>query len=52
MLSVAVLHKLSLLAEYSLASGAGKGKLTYRGLYVSFQVVAVDEGETSERSQN
>ena len=43
MLSVAVQHQLSLVAECSLASGAGKVWLPYIGLYVSFQVVSGDE---------
>ena len=47
MLSVAVQHQLSVLAEYSLASGAGKGKLPYMGLHVSFQVVSGDESFTT-----
>ena len=43
MLALAVQHQQSSLTEYSLASGAGKMKLSYIGLHVSFQVVNGDE---------
>ena len=46
MLSVAVQHQLSLVAECSLTSGAGKVQLPYMGLHVSFKVAGDESFNT------
>ena len=46
MLSVAVQHQLSLVAECSLASGTGKVQLPYMELHVSFKVAGDESFNT------
>ena len=50
MFSLAVQHPQSFLNEYSLASGTGKGMLSYMEIHVSFQVVTRDESFTTPAS--
>ena len=50
MLSVAVQRQLSLLAEYSIASGAGDGMLSCMEIHVSFQLVTRDEAFATHRA--